>query len=181
MTVKRRGRIICGEFKGRILDMPDSALVRPTTDAFKEMIFNVLEHSLYVDFGVLNVIDVCAGSGALGLEAISRGAVAGVFIDNNPISLMCIKNNVQKLGIMHRAKIINGDVKYVDFSKFAETSVVFVDPPYANKDIVSHVLDSVMEYSKSSVIVVESDDDIEGRVYTLKKTHSGKVALFFVT
>ena len=89
-------RVISGKYRGKRLFAPEGKFVRPTTDRIKETVFNIL--SSKNDFEGAYILDLFAGSGALGIEALSRGAKSAVFIDNSAESVKYIRANIQKLG-----------------------------------------------------------------------------------
>ncbi len=121
-------RIIGGFRKGKILMSPKDGLVRPTTDRIKENIFNILQ------FKIANsvVLDLFSGSGAMGLEAVSRGAERVIFCDNSADSVKLTKINAESIGI-------KPEILHCDFKDAINTlnksgvkfDVVFVDPPYS--------------------------------------------------
>ena len=120
-------RIIAGEFKGRRLRAPAGRRVRPTGDRVKEAWFSILQQSI----PDARVLDLFAGSGALGLEAISRGAVRADFVEIAPRSLAALRANITTLGagaaaVVHRADAIRFAAA-LDESAF---DVAFADPPY---------------------------------------------------
>lgn len=121
-------RIIAGEFGGRRLRMPKGDQVRPTADRVREAWFSILGAAI----PGARVLDLFAGSGALGLEALSRGAVSAEFIERHRLSLAALKENITALGVGPRAT-----VRPVDAMKFAAGlppgafDVAFADPPYA--------------------------------------------------
>lgn len=147
-------RIIAGQAKGKRIEAPEGLLVRPTTDRAREAIFN----TLYSLGGVesLTVADLFAGSGALGLEALSRGASQAVFIENSPAVLKVLRSNIAKLGYQSRSEVIARDV--MNERRFTQTSfdVVFCDPPYSF-DRWQELLGNI----NSRILVVESDRKIE--------------------
>lgn len=121
--------MIAGEYKGRRLKTPASAKVRPTADRVREAWFSILQRSLRG----ARVLDLFAGSGALGLEALSRGAVTADFVEVHRLALAALKANIKTLKAEDRTL-----VHRVDALKFAETlqpgqyDVAFADPPYAS-------------------------------------------------
>ena len=123
-------RIIAGEFKGRRLKTPTGDKVRPTADRVREAWFSILQRQVRG----ARVLDLFAGSGALGLEALSRGAVSADFVEIHRASLAAIKDNVKTLKVEDRVAIHR-----VDGMRFAEQlapgryDVVFADPPYAGE------------------------------------------------
>ncbi|AHD08296.1 16S rRNA (guanine(966)-N(2))-methyltransferase RsmD [Phaeobacter gallaeciensis] len=125
-------RIIAGDFRGRALTSVGKgdagAHLRPTTDRVRESLFNVLSH--LVDFDGLRVLDLFAGTGALGLEALSRGAADAVFVDDGRVSQGLISKNIELLRIKDRARLIRRDTTRLPTNEGAPCDVVFLDPPY---------------------------------------------------
>ena len=121
-------RIIAGEFKGRRLKTPAGDSVRPTADRVREAWFSILQRAVRG----ARVLDLFAGSGALGLESLSRGAATAEFIELNRFALSALKANIKTLHVDDRAV-----VRRLDALKFAERlppgqyDVAFADPPYA--------------------------------------------------
>ena len=91
-------RLIAGKYKGRRLQAPSGKQIRPTTDRMRETLFNLLHNSIGLDFDGLTVLDAFAGTGALGLEALSRGAEHVTFADKDRRSLALVKENIALLG-----------------------------------------------------------------------------------
>lgn len=130
-------RIVSGKHRGRRIEAPPGKNTRPTTDQVRESLFNVLQHGGFGDDPVDNayVLDVFCGTGALGLEAISRGAADVVFMDKAPPALKAVRTNVETLGEGDNALILRADAarpgKRPD--KWAARDLVFLDPPYGKK------------------------------------------------
>jgi 16S rRNA (guanine966-N2)-methyltransferase len=130
-------RIVAGEWRGRIIAAPAGRAVRPTTDRVREAWMSIVNSAL----PGARVLDLFAGSGALGLEALSRGAVHATFVEDGPRALRALHDNIDALGASDRARIVRGDA--VRFAAglaalpgLAGTSelafdVAFADPPYA--------------------------------------------------
>ena len=122
-------RIIGGEFKGRKLFAVRGGKTRPTADRIREAIFNILSSRL--DTPV--VLDLFAGTGALGLEALSRGAQTAIFIESRKNALSVLRRNVNAIGLEDRATILKWDIlKNLNCLKAypARINLVFMDPPY---------------------------------------------------
>ncbi|MGE0440722.1 MAG: 16S rRNA (guanine(966)-N(2))-methyltransferase RsmD [Gemmatimonadales bacterium] len=118
-------RIVAGEFGGRRLVVPADRRVRPTADRVREAWFSIVGPR--VDGA--RVVDLFAGSGALGLEALSRGAASAALVDVNPASVAAIKANVASLGVADRARVVRQDVfRFLDRSE--PVDLAFADPPY---------------------------------------------------
>ena len=92
-------RIVGGRFRGRRLTVPPGRDVRPTSDRAREAVFNILAHGFEIDLDGLTLLDVFAGSGAMGLEALSRGATGVTFIDNDQAALNCLRRNAGAAGV----------------------------------------------------------------------------------
>lgn len=123
-------RIIAGRFKGRVLDAPRGDETRPTSDRVKESLFSILG----ADLSDLYVIDIFAGTGSLGLEALSRGAKHAVLVEKEPAPLKSIRNNVDALGVRDQVTIIALNAMRV-VPSLPKADLVFADPPYALKEL----------------------------------------------
>ncbi|HCY77113.1 MAG TPA: 16S rRNA (guanine(966)-N(2))-methyltransferase RsmD [Ignavibacteriales bacterium] len=129
-----RIRIISGIFKGRFINVPQSKLLRPTADRVKETLFNLLNNK--IDFEGINVLELYAGSGSLGLECISRGAGAVTFVENNFLICKNLKENIKSLKVENLCVIEK--LKAVDFAKRIpqqKFNLILADPPYFKDDI----------------------------------------------
>jgi len=121
-------RIVAGEWRGRSIDAPPGAVTRPTADRVRETLFSMLASRLGT-FEGLRVADLFAGSGALGLEALSRGAASATFIESDAQALASIRGNAEKLGASTRVQIVA--VSALALPRRDPFDVVFADPPYA--------------------------------------------------
>lgn len=120
-------RIIAGQFRGRILDAPPGLATRPTADRVREALFSMLL-SRIGSFEGLRVADLYAGSGALGLEAISRGAAHATFVESGPRASRAIKHNAERLGVLDRVRVFGGSATALPPS--GPFDLIFADPPY---------------------------------------------------
>jgi len=124
-------RIIAGEFKGRRLKTPSGRTVRPTLDRVKEAWFSILQQSI----PGARVLDLFAGSGALGFEALSRGAVSVDFVEAHRVSLTALQANIEALKVEDRVTIHRMDaVRFAERLQPAQYDVAFADPPYASDE-----------------------------------------------
>jgi 16S rRNA (guanine966-N2)-methyltransferase len=121
-------RIIAGEWRGRRLQVPPGIDTRPTADRVRETLFSMLASRLG-PFEQLRVADLFAGSGALGLEALSRGAAFACFVENDPKAAAAIKSNAAALDALDRVQILGGSA--LALPKTEPFDLVFADPPYA--------------------------------------------------
>jgi 16S rRNA (guanine966-N2)-methyltransferase len=127
-------RIIAGTHRSRKLAVPDSSDIRPTTDKAREALFSILNHRLG-SFEDARVLDACCGSGAAGLEALSRGAGHAVFMDNNPKALELARRNSLTLKELEKSSFISADICKPPKAE-APCHLLFLDPPY-NKDMAA--------------------------------------------
>lgn len=126
-------RIVGGRLKGRTLTAPAGPGVRPTSDRARESLFNVLSHGTGVEFDGITVVDVFAGSGALGLEAMSRGATHGVFIDSDERALSSVRRNAGPMGLGRDVTVLRLDATRLPPPPRAAkvpAALAFLDPPY---------------------------------------------------
>ncbi|WP_302962827.1 16S rRNA (guanine(966)-N(2))-methyltransferase RsmD [uncultured Adlercreutzia sp.] len=125
-------RIIAGEFRGRRLDAPKGDGTRPTTDRVRESLMSAV-HSARGGFDDARVLDAFAGSGALGMEALSRGAASAVLCERDRGAADVVERNLRTLGLgRDRARLVRGDVlKRPPAPMAAPFDLVFLDPPYA--------------------------------------------------
>jgi 16S rRNA (guanine966-N2)-methyltransferase len=124
-------RIVGGEFRGRRLHFPDGKGLRPTPDRVRETLFNWLQGEL----PGRRVLDLFAGSGALGLEALSRGAAEAVFVERARPAADRLRDNLALLGLQVRARVEQEDVRRFLARPHAPFDLVFVDPPYADRQL----------------------------------------------
>ena len=127
-------RIVGGRHRGRPLRAPGGRDLRPTSDRAREAIFNILAHGME-DFQLdgASVVDVFAGTGALGLEALSRGAGHAVFIDHDSAALACVRKNSGPLGLARQVTLLKLDAEHLappPLAAKAPCGLVFLDPPY---------------------------------------------------
>lgn len=125
-------RIVAGRFRGRTLHAPDDMNVRPTSDRVRESVFNILAHGVPC-FAIegSRVIDLFAGTGALGIEALSRGAAYCLFVEDAPEARALIRRNIEALGLTGETRIFRRDATDLGPAGNMEPfDVTFLDPPY---------------------------------------------------
>lgn len=152
-------RIIGGEFRGRKLKVPSGNDVRPSSDQVREGLFNML--STLLNWGNIIVLDLYAGSGALGIEALSRGAKKVIFVDASRKHMSILKQNIELLSPEQIRYELAQDRAVNWISGFAvpeHTSVVFIDPPFSGNEyeLILNKLAHLPSIRKGSLIVVES-------------------------
>lgn len=126
-------RIIAGAYKGRKLFTPEGSDIRPTSDRTRESIFNLIMHGRYAGEAVIDqhVLDICCGTGALGLEALSRGARLATFIDQDKRSIELTKKNVLHCGANAQAFYVHADAAKLPSNRSEPAMLVLMDAPYA--------------------------------------------------
>ncbi len=154
-------RIVGGKFSGRTLHAPSGLAVRPTGDRVREALFNILEHGDYPIEGA-RVIDLFAGSGALGLEAISRGAVYALFVEEGAASRAAIRRNVEGLALTGATRIFRREAtKLGDIpAGITPFELAFLDPPY-DRGLAPPCLRALVEggwLAEDASLVVETRD-----------------------
>jgi 16S rRNA (guanine966-N2)-methyltransferase len=135
-------RIIAGEWRGRPLDAPPGSDTRPTADRVRETLFSMLTSRLG-SFDGLKVADLFAGSGALGLEALSRGAGSVVFVESNSKAAATIKRNAERFGALDRVQVRAGSA--LSLAPSEPFDVILADPPYAagsGSDVVAAIAEA---------------------------------------
>ncbi len=160
-------RISGGKFRSRLLLTPSTNKTKPTMDRVREGVFSALGF----DVTNKNILDLYAGSGSYGFEALSRGAKCATFVDSSDLAISSIKENARTLGVMNQAKVL-----FMDSSNFIVNSkdkfdIVFIDPPYKECDyelLIDNLLKSNI-LNNHSIIVVESDRDLEFDVSNFAK------------
>ncbi len=152
-------RIVGGQLRGRQITAPSGRETRPSTDRLRESLFNILEHRGSGLQGV-RVLDLFAGSGALGLEALSRGAQFALFVDTNAQARGAIRENIEALGLTGQTRLFRRDAKDlgpIPANVGAPFDLVFMDPPYADTE-TDIVVDSVLSGGwahKETLFVIE--------------------------
>ncbi|NCC67476.1 MAG: 16S rRNA (guanine(966)-N(2))-methyltransferase RsmD [Clostridia bacterium] len=170
-------RVITGAARGRKLAEPKGMDIRPTTDMVKESIFNIVQF----DIEGRRVLDLFAGTGQLGIEALSRGAAAVTFVDQSKDAVKLVKDNLDHCGLQ-------GTVMQSDALSFLERcgkfDLIFIDPPYAT-ELVDKALEKIIRFdilSDSGIIICETarDRDVSplSEPYFIGKVYNyGKVKL----
>ncbi|HXG93949.1 MAG TPA: 16S rRNA (guanine(966)-N(2))-methyltransferase RsmD [Blastocatellia bacterium] len=168
-------RVIGGIYRGRRLRAPAGLEVRPTSDRLRESLFNILAPRIEGS----RFLDICAGTGAVGIEALSRGASSATFIDRSRRSIAAIESNLRALGIEDEATVINRDAAAA-LKRLADEEqqfdIIFFDPPYAS-EIYSQVM---RQLGTSSIIADDSIVIVEHRAKTPPATDYGKLKIYRV-
>lgn len=174
-------RIVAGQYRGRRIEVPEGDNTRPTSDRVREATFNAL-YSLNL-IQDTPYIDLFAGSGALGLEALSRGAQHVTFIENNAKAIQTLKANIDTLKTSDNTMVIEGDaISWLRAQKFDTETVVLADPPY-DFDGWSEILNILA--TRQCVLVTETPstteitvDDTQWNTLRKKRYGSTSVTIF---
>jgi 16S rRNA (guanine966-N2)-methyltransferase len=157
-------RVTSGKLKGRALITPDDARIRPTSDKVRQGIFNILTNGMGIGMNGLAVADLFAGTGALGIEALSRGARFCLFVDDDAASRALQRENIEALSLTGVSKIWRRDATDLgpmNTGSGGPFDLVFLDPPY-RKGLAEKALASLRDgnwLAKSSIVVVETATD----------------------
>ena len=164
-------RVTTGLARGRNLEAPRGMDTRPSSDMTKQAVFNIIQN--YVEGSTF--LDLFAGSGQMGIEALSRGAKHAVFVDSDARAIESVQNNLKHCDLSDKAKIAKMDAESFLQSTSNRFDLVFMDPPYQQK-LVDKVLNQVSQHmSEGGIIICETQRDEElpqaAGKYTVSKTY----------
>ncbi len=151
-------RIISGKARGTKLYTLEGTATRPTLDRVKESLFNIIQN----DIEDSTILDLFSGSGAIGLEFLSRGAKKAVLCDNSKDAIKIIKQNVQKTHFEEKAEVYNMEfTKLIERLQKQKFDIIYIDPPY-DTDFIKISIEKIIEYkliNEKTKIIVETDDE----------------------
>jgi 16S rRNA (guanine966-N2)-methyltransferase len=152
-------RIVAGSHRGRRLETPADDRIRPTSDRIRESLLNILGHKLDGGFIGKRVLDGFAGTGALGLEALSRGAAFALFIDRNRDALALCRRNAAALGLAKQSDFRLADLTHAGLLAGPPFDLVFLDPPYGEGLAAKALsaIDAAGWLTPSALAVIEAD------------------------
>ena len=145
-------RVITGSARGRRLKEIEGLETRPTTDWVKEALFSVIQF----DIEGRRVLDLFAGTGQLGIEALSRGAESAVFVEQRKDAVQAVRENLVVCGLSDRARVVSGDAM-----SYLKSDLIFLDPPYAS-GLLEQALEEIVRFDicrRHGIIVAESAAD----------------------
>jgi 16S rRNA (guanine966-N2)-methyltransferase len=145
-------RVVAGDMRGRKIEAPPGNDTRPTTDKVREAVFNALGSLDLIRDAV--VVDLYAGSGALGIEALSRGAATCTFVERDRTALRTLRANIEHLGIERRSKVVAGDALVQ--ARGLPADVVLADPPYGFDS-----WPALLQAVTADFVVAEADREVE--------------------
>ena len=150
-------RIIGGKYRRLQINAPDVDSTRPTTDKVREALMSALAF----DIPEKDVLDLFAGSGALGLESLSRGANSCTFVDTNNKAIKTIKDNIRNIKVQEKVEVLNMDyMSFLKMNKDRKYGLVFLDPPYKEKEVYQKIVDYLFEndmLTDDAVVIKECD------------------------
>lgn len=153
-------KVTTGSAKGTILKCLDGLDTRPTSDKVKQALFNILQYMISPDY----VLDLFAGTGAIGIECLSRGAKNAMFVDNSPHSIDIINYNLNKTHLAQKAKVIKADA--VEFLKSIDQKFdfIFIDAPYVQMGMTKKCFEIIVGrelLNENGVLVMETEKELE--------------------
>lgn len=155
-------RIVGGSLRGRVLKTPHSQSIRPTSDRLRESIFDILAHAYDDPVAGAKVVDLFAGTGALGLEALSRGAERVLFVDDGTEARALLRANVEALGLGGVTRVFRRDATKLGLAPPGERfTLAFLDPPYG-RDLATRALAALVDggwLAERALIVIEEAAD----------------------
>mgnify|MGYP004578733561 FL=1 len=179
-------RIISGTARGTKLYTLEGKTTRPTLDRVKESLFNIIQNQIANS----NFLDVFSGSGAIGLEAASRGAKKAILCDKSKEAINIIKKNIEKTHLKDKVELYNLDYETLLKTKIKEKmDIIYIDPPY-NSDFVIKSIEHIIKEkitNENTTIIIETDNE-ENILKKLKKTNTeiidirkyGRATLIFI-
>lgn len=177
-------RIIGGTYRGKKLFTPLDGETRPTSDRVRENLFNILAHRFSFTFDKANVLDLFAGTGALGLESLSRGAAQVTFVENHPNALNILRKNAS-LFPQETTVVENNAFKFLNKSPTISFDLIFMDPPY-REESVEKITAKILKnqwIKPGGILVIERDKkdplpELPGLTLETSKTY-GTTSLWF--
>lgn len=171
-------RVIAGEFRSRHLKTLPGVATRPTPDRLREALFNVLAPEIEDEV----FLDAYAGTGAVGIEALSRGAARAIFIERSRSAVEVIRENLKSLGLLKRADVVQGRV--LQYLKHRKADIVFLDPPYSLEQEYTEALGILGEEPPPLVIAQQPSrmtlaDEYGGLHRTRVLTHGDNALSFY--
>lgn len=183
-------RIISGFLKGKTINFVKNFKTRPLKDSVKESLFNILKHSNLINIKIEKsyVLDLYSGVGSFGIECISRGANEVFFVEKDVSAIKILKENLNKLSILEKAKLFNYDVRYfLNKNNKKKFHIFFFDPPFIDKEFINN-LDSIKKnklFEKNHIIIIhrekKSEDNFDKIINIIDVKFYGRSKIIFGT
>jgi len=182
-------RIISGYLKGKKILEPKNKITRPLKDMVKESIFNIIKHSNKFDIEINNsiILDLYSGIGSFGLEAISRGSLKVIFVENYSEALTILKKNIKNLGVGEKSNVLENDIySKLDLQKFdSKFDIIFLDPPFKDENF-SNIIDKIFNakiLKKNGILIfhrnIKTNDKLKKNFNLLEKKKYGLSKIIF--
>ena len=183
-------RVIAGKYRSRPLQATPGMEIRPTSDRLRETLFDVLCAGNKNALAGMMFLDLFAGTGAVGIEALSRGVGSVVFVESSAKAVVLIRENLKSLGVESGYTLVRADVASA-FRKIeavgASAGIVFLDPPYAGQALYRETLEALSQWSgvnSDTLVIAEHDkrfdpDEVVGSLKRYRKLTQGDAALSF--
>ena len=175
-------RIISGKFKGHKLNIPKNFLIRPTTDRFKESLFSIINSEKYSNnIDGKYFLDLCSGSGGIGIEAFSRGAKKVSMIDKNQDAINLINKNLSKIELISELGknlfVVKHDITRIKKLQLPQFDFIYLDPPYRSNiySIVLKIISDSKILNNKGLILIETDKLINADKFNLEEIFSNKI------
>ena len=154
-------RIIGGKFKGKSIEFLRTNKTRPLKDSVKENIFNIIDHSKFVDIRLngSSVLDAYSGIGSFGLECLSRGAAFVTFVEKDIDAMSTLEKNISNLKIKNQSKLINEPIENFCHNINSRFDIFFFDPPFADKSFIENVktLKREKNFKKKNLVIIHRE------------------------
>lgn len=170
-------RIVGGKYKGRVLEEFKGSDIRPTSDKARESLYNILQFRI----AGASFLDLFCGTGAMGIEALSRGASKVTFNDIDRKSIALLKSNLQKLKVDEQYSVFNYDAFRLLKTTCEKFDIIYIDPPYALNLGASAVEQSINALAPHGLIILEDEKAFDGEIEGLIKTDCRKYGRIHLT
>ena len=173
-------RIISGTLKGRSINFVKNSSTRPLKDKVRESIFNILNHSNFINSRIenSNVLDLYSGTGSFGIECISRGAERATFIEQDTYATNVLKSNLIKLSIINKSKIYNGKIKDIlNIDIKQKFNIFFLDPPFKNIDFLENLelIKKRKYFSENHIVIIHREKKFKDEFFNLLEIIETKI------
>ena len=181
-------RIIAGQFKGKSVLFLKNLITRPLKDSVKENVFNIINHSKFINSNLDGsiILDMYSGIGSFGLEALSRGAKKVTFIEKDSTALELLEKNIENLSVKEKTRVIKADVfDSIRNEKLEKYDFFFLDPPFKDKNFYKliEIIKKRKIFKKKSVIIIhrekKAEDDLENLLSIFLIKTYGKSKILF--
>jgi len=181
-------RIISGFLKGKTINYLRNTITRPLKDNVKENIFNIIQHSSFIDVKIKNsnVLDLFSGIGSFGIECISRDAKKVTFVERDISAIKTLKDNLNKHSIIEKVSLLNSGIEHaIDSCKNEKFNIFFFDPPFASNNFIKYLclIKKNEMYKKKHIVIIHrekrTEDNLNDCLKTIKIKKYGRSKIIF--